>query len=379
MCFAASLALCAPVQGFPGQWFLGEHSPTSRQLHVKAKLGVSDCLRNVWPHAWTATLHVASAHPFACTQQVLSYSHTSESVCEPPRGRRGQSHLPDNLTGEPGKAANGSVFHLERLAAPPRGREPPSGVQSSGRSRFPRQDAGSPACLSPAPSQADLEDMTDLIEMREEMSNLVISAMKEAEEYQDSFERYSYLWTDDPQEFMKHFLVYGRAVAPEDLDHRAQEAVPKTLPNLAQFQQQVRVRASRGAGGLPGLDSNLGDVVFKCGFYHYSGLVPPSRARDCHGRELGTPRVQEEGAHHVPTGPRGMAQGRSRGRGTEGQRGRKAGSTARIVVSTGKEGPASGNPVGGLLGVGVAPRCLVPGPGGLGQGSWGAGSGLVCG
>ncbi|CAD7668337.1 unnamed protein product [Nyctereutes procyonoides] len=87
--------------------------------------------------------------------------------------------------------------------------------------------------------KADLEDMTDLIEMREEMSNLVISAMKEAEEYQDSFERYSYLWTDDPQEFMKHFLVYGRAVAPEDLDHRAQEAVPKTPPNLTQFQQQI--------------------------------------------------------------------------------------------------------------------------------------------
>lgn len=82
MCFAASLALCPPVQGFPGQWFLGEHSPTSRQLHVKAKLGVGDCLRNVWPHAWTAAPHVASAHPFACTQQVLSYSRTSESVCK---------------------------------------------------------------------------------------------------------------------------------------------------------------------------------------------------------------------------------------------------------------------------------------------------------
>ena len=77
--------------------------------------------------------------------------------------------------------------------------------------------------------------------MREELSNLVLSAMKEAEEYQDSFERYSYLWMDDPQEFMKNFLIYGRAATLDDLDTRAEEALPKTPPSLAQFQQQVRV------------------------------------------------------------------------------------------------------------------------------------------
>ncbi|XP_007535628.1 dynein axonemal heavy chain 17 [Erinaceus europaeus] len=87
--------------------------------------------------------------------------------------------------------------------------------------------------------KADLEDTPDLIEMREEVSNLVISAMKEAEEYQDSFERYSYLWLDDLQEFMKNFLIYGRAVSAEDLDTRIDETVPKTPPTLAQFQQQI--------------------------------------------------------------------------------------------------------------------------------------------
>ncbi|XP_014718805.3 dynein axonemal heavy chain 17 [Equus asinus] len=87
--------------------------------------------------------------------------------------------------------------------------------------------------------KTDLEDVTDLIEMREEVSNLVITAMKAAEEYQDSFERYSYLWTDDPQEFMKNFLIYGRAVTPEDLDGRAESSLPKTPPTLAQFQQQI--------------------------------------------------------------------------------------------------------------------------------------------
>ncbi|KAH0517950.1 Dynein heavy chain 17, axonemal [Microtus ochrogaster] len=85
----------------------------------------------------------------------------------------------------------------------------------------------------------DLEDITDLIEMREEVSSLVIGAMKVAEEYQDSFERYSYLWVDDLQEFMKNFLIFGHAPTPEELDTRVDDTVPKTPPSLAQFQQQI--------------------------------------------------------------------------------------------------------------------------------------------
>uniref|UniRef100_H0X4M8 Dynein axonemal heavy chain 17 n=1 Tax=Otolemur garnettii TaxID=30611 RepID=H0X4M8_OTOGA len=87
--------------------------------------------------------------------------------------------------------------------------------------------------------KTDLEDMTDLIEIREELSSLVINAMKEAEEYQDSFERYSYLWLDDPQEFMKNFLIFGHPPTAEDLDTRTEDTIPKTPPNLAQFQQQI--------------------------------------------------------------------------------------------------------------------------------------------
>ena len=82
--------------------------------------------------------------------------------------------------------------------------------------------------------------MADLIEMREETSSIVLSALKEAEEYQDSFEKYSYLWVDDLQESMRNFLIHGHAVSPEDLDTRVEEVGPRTPPTLAQFQQQVR-------------------------------------------------------------------------------------------------------------------------------------------
>ncbi|KAF6298410.1 dynein axonemal heavy chain 17 [Rhinolophus ferrumequinum] len=87
--------------------------------------------------------------------------------------------------------------------------------------------------------KSDLEDMGDLIDMREEISNLVVSAMKEAQEYQDSFERYSYLWTDNLQECMKNFLLYGHAVTQDDWDIRAEDFVPKSPPTLTQFQQQI--------------------------------------------------------------------------------------------------------------------------------------------
>lgn len=99
--------------------------------------------------------------------------------------------------------------------------------------------------------------MADLMEMREEMSNLVMGAMKEAEEFQDSFERYSYLWVDDLQESMKNFLTYGRVITLEDLDLRPEELVTKSPPTLTQFQQQVRGSPApqvppRPRGGEPG-------------------------------------------------------------------------------------------------------------------------------
>uniref|UniRef100_A0A5F9CH25 Dynein axonemal heavy chain 17 n=1 Tax=Oryctolagus cuniculus TaxID=9986 RepID=A0A5F9CH25_RABIT len=97
-------------------------------------------------------------------------------------------------------------------------------------------------CLSRVPPpcpQTDLEDIPDLIEMREELSTLVVNAIKEAEEYQDSIERFSYLWTDDPQEFMRNFLIFGHVPTPEELDTRTDDMVPKAQPTLAQFQQQI--------------------------------------------------------------------------------------------------------------------------------------------
>ncbi|XP_025892623.1 dynein heavy chain 17, axonemal [Nothoprocta perdicaria] len=87
--------------------------------------------------------------------------------------------------------------------------------------------------------QTDLEDMADLSEMREEVVALVVSATKRASEHEASFESYSYLWLDDPQEFLQRFLAFGRALTPDELEAHAEEFLPRTPPTLAHFQQQI--------------------------------------------------------------------------------------------------------------------------------------------
>ncbi|XP_034645210.1 dynein heavy chain 17, axonemal-like [Trachemys scripta elegans] len=88
-------------------------------------------------------------------------------------------------------------------------------------------------------ADSDLEDMSDLIEIREEVVSLVVSAMKQAEEYEDSFEKYSYLWMDDHHEFMQRFLMFGHVFTPEELESHAEDYLPRIPPTLEQFQQQI--------------------------------------------------------------------------------------------------------------------------------------------
>lgn len=87
--------------------------------------------------------------------------------------------------------------------------------------------------------------------MREEVANLVVGAMKQGEEYEDSFEKYSYLWMDDPHEFMQRFLTFGRALTTEELESHAEEYLPHVAPTLEQFQLQVRGEECASAWALP--------------------------------------------------------------------------------------------------------------------------------
>ncbi|XP_067860662.1 dynein axonemal heavy chain 17-like [Heptranchias perlo] len=87
--------------------------------------------------------------------------------------------------------------------------------------------------------QIDLEEMTDLAEMREEIMSQVINIMKQAEEYEESFDNYSYLWVDDRNEFLEEFLIYGRVLTQEEIESYGEGGVPPTPPTLQQFKDQI--------------------------------------------------------------------------------------------------------------------------------------------
>lgn len=83
-------------------------------------------------------------------------------------------------------------------------------------------------------TQADLEDMADLADMRQLLMGRVKEVMATCCQFQNSLERYSYLYVDDRKEFMRHFLRYGHG-SQETGDDCTSES-PPTLDN---FREQV--------------------------------------------------------------------------------------------------------------------------------------------
>ena len=85
----------------------------------------------------------------------------------------------------------------------------------------------------------EVEELEELLDMREEVLSRVSAAVDKAIEYQNSFDSYAYLWVDDRQEFMKQFLLYGHVLTAEEVEQAGDEPVPETPPTLPQFKEQV--------------------------------------------------------------------------------------------------------------------------------------------
>lgn len=87
--------------------------------------------------------------------------------------------------------------------------------------------------------QNDVEEIAELSDLREELLAHVNNAIALASEYCDSFQKYSYLWVDDRQEFMQQFLIYGHVLTAEEIEQYGDEGVPESPPTLEQFKAQV--------------------------------------------------------------------------------------------------------------------------------------------
>ncbi|XP_041939413.1 dynein heavy chain 9, axonemal [Alosa sapidissima] len=87
--------------------------------------------------------------------------------------------------------------------------------------------------------QADMEDMADLADMRQLLTERVQAVAARCCELRDTHERFAYLYVDDRKEFLRQFLLYGHALTGEEIEAHAEDGVPEAPPALAGFREQV--------------------------------------------------------------------------------------------------------------------------------------------
>ncbi|KAL8211642.1 UNVERIFIED_CONTAM: Dynein heavy chain 9, axonemal [Gekko kuhli] len=93
---------------------------------------------------------------------------------------------------------------------------------------------------SPFPHyQDDMEEMSDLADMRHSIMERIQKMMSVCCDYCSSFDHYSYLYMDDRKEFMRHFLLYSHVLTAEEIEAHAEDGVPETPPTLQQFKEQI--------------------------------------------------------------------------------------------------------------------------------------------
>ncbi|XP_053483492.1 dynein axonemal heavy chain 11 isoform X4 [Ictalurus furcatus] len=88
--------------------------------------------------------------------------------------------------------------------------------------------------------QCDMDDMLDLLDLRQEVMERVKDVIMRVSQYQISFENYTHLWLDDRSEFLKQFLLYGQALTTEYVE-AYEEAVdlPENPPTTDKFKEQI--------------------------------------------------------------------------------------------------------------------------------------------
>ena len=86
---------------------------------------------------------------------------------------------------------------------------------------------------------SEVEELTELVDLREEVIHRATSAVEKALEHRNCFDSYAYLWVDDRQEFMRQFLMYGHMLTAEELEQAGDEGVQESPPSLNQFKEQV--------------------------------------------------------------------------------------------------------------------------------------------
>uniref|UniRef100_A0AAY4DSH0 Dynein, axonemal, heavy polypeptide 9 like n=1 Tax=Denticeps clupeoides TaxID=299321 RepID=A0AAY4DSH0_9TELE len=90
-------------------------------------------------------------------------------------------------------------------------------------------------------TQTDINEMLDLTELAHTVRHRVREAIVKMKQFEESFASFRYLWTDDRSEFMRQFLLYGRALSTEEAELYADYELAKNPPKLHNFKEQISV------------------------------------------------------------------------------------------------------------------------------------------
>ncbi|CAH1732929.1 unnamed protein product [Aphis gossypii] len=82
----------------------------------------------------------------------------------------------------------------------------------------------------------------DICDMKDDIMNTVTRVIREANDYCVNFENYSYLWLDDRELYMQHFLRYGHPLSIEEYENMSLDdtySPPIVNPTMDQFKEQI--------------------------------------------------------------------------------------------------------------------------------------------
>ncbi|XP_060906749.1 dynein axonemal heavy chain 11 [Labrus mixtus] len=84
-----------------------------------------------------------------------------------------------------------------------------------------------------------MDDMLDLLELRQEIMEQVEKVLKKAINYQREFDCYTHLWQGDRAEFLSQFLLFGRLLTAEEMETYEADALPESPPTIDNFKEQI--------------------------------------------------------------------------------------------------------------------------------------------
>ncbi|TMS10512.1 Dynein heavy chain 11, axonemal [Larimichthys crocea] len=87
--------------------------------------------------------------------------------------------------------------------------------------------------------QEVMDDMLDLLDLRQEIMERVETVLKKAINYQRKFDCYTHLWQDDRAEFLSQFLLYGRVPTAEEIEAYGVDTLPESPPTIDTFKEQI--------------------------------------------------------------------------------------------------------------------------------------------